>query len=284
MNIGSISQATGIPTNTLRTWERRYGFPKPARTDSGQRVYRPEVVAHLRLISKALDAGHRPRHIMEMSPEELQALFAPQRQVPVSSVGVPDAWKRATEDLDSEAMVAMLRHEAARIGTLAFIETRVGPFLQWVGAAWAEGTLAIHQEHFASDHVRARLTGMIRSMSLSQAPPVLCASIGQDPHDLGVCMAAVVVATAGLRPVVLGGATPVEELIAATKRLEARHVAISASLWAPAEDVLTDLVVLRAALPESIRIWVGGAGAPDSVNGIRIEPSLRALLTYLQDA
>lgn len=35
----AISQETGIPDDTLRSWERRYGFPAPSRDDSNRRVY-----------------------------------------------------------------------------------------------------------------------------------------------------------------------------------------------------------------------------------------------------
>lgn len=37
----------GVSTNTLRGWERRYGWPKPARSDAGQRMYAHEEVAAL---------------------------------------------------------------------------------------------------------------------------------------------------------------------------------------------------------------------------------------------
>ena len=35
----AVSTETGIPANTLRSWERRYGFPNPSRDDSGRRIY-----------------------------------------------------------------------------------------------------------------------------------------------------------------------------------------------------------------------------------------------------
>jgi DNA-binding transcriptional regulator YiaG len=36
LSIGTLSSATGVPVDTLRTWERRYGFPAPtARTEIG---------------------------------------------------------------------------------------------------------------------------------------------------------------------------------------------------------------------------------------------------------
>jgi hypothetical protein len=54
LTLKAVSQRTGIPAATLRTWERRYGFLRPARSASGYRLYGQEEllailqVKHLR--------------------------------------------------------------------------------------------------------------------------------------------------------------------------------------------------------------------------------------------
>lgn len=53
-SIRVVSNRTGIPADTLRIWERRYGFPKPERTPGGSRVYTDEDVARLQLVNRAL--------------------------------------------------------------------------------------------------------------------------------------------------------------------------------------------------------------------------------------
>ena len=50
MSIGAIARATGVPTNTLRTWERRYGFPASQRIASGHRRYSLNTLSRLRLV------------------------------------------------------------------------------------------------------------------------------------------------------------------------------------------------------------------------------------------
>lgn len=37
--ISVVERETGIPKDLLRMWERRYGFPEPARDAQGDRVY-----------------------------------------------------------------------------------------------------------------------------------------------------------------------------------------------------------------------------------------------------
>lgn len=79
LSIGAISNSTGIPAATLRTWERRYGFPDPERNDSGHRVYPPDIVEHLQLISEALDHGYRASNVVGLSKQELNELLEPER-------------------------------------------------------------------------------------------------------------------------------------------------------------------------------------------------------------
>ena len=40
--IGTVERDTGIGRDTLRIWERRYGFPTPERNDKGERVFSAE--------------------------------------------------------------------------------------------------------------------------------------------------------------------------------------------------------------------------------------------------
>jgi DICT domain-containing protein len=48
--IGDVAEQTGIAAGTIRMWEQRYGFPVPARTESGYRRYAPGDVETLRRV------------------------------------------------------------------------------------------------------------------------------------------------------------------------------------------------------------------------------------------
>jgi len=53
IGIGALSKATGIPVETLRTWERRYGAVVPVRDERG-RVYTDADVRRIRLLRDRL--------------------------------------------------------------------------------------------------------------------------------------------------------------------------------------------------------------------------------------
>ena len=83
ISIGAVSTATGIPISTLRTWERRYGFPMAERSEGGQRLYNVDIIRHLRLVNDALKQGFRPKQVMTMPLEELQNLVGTAVEHPV---------------------------------------------------------------------------------------------------------------------------------------------------------------------------------------------------------
>ena len=63
ISIAAVERDTGIGKDTLRVWERRYGFPQPLRDAFGERVYPAEQVEHLRLIKRLMDQGLSLIHI-----------------------------------------------------------------------------------------------------------------------------------------------------------------------------------------------------------------------------
>ena len=76
IGIAAVERDTGLGKDTLRIWERRYGFPRPLRDAFGERVYPPEQVEHLRLVKRLMDQGLRPGALLRQPMAELGALVA----------------------------------------------------------------------------------------------------------------------------------------------------------------------------------------------------------------
>ena len=51
-SIAAVERDTGLGKDTLRVWERRYGFPQPQRDSSGERIYPLDQVEKLRVIKR----------------------------------------------------------------------------------------------------------------------------------------------------------------------------------------------------------------------------------------
>jgi hypothetical protein len=59
LTLKAVSQRTGVPAATLRTWERRYGFMQPTRSPSGYRLYGEEEIGRIQQVKYLLDQGVR---------------------------------------------------------------------------------------------------------------------------------------------------------------------------------------------------------------------------------
>jgi len=55
--ISDVAEQTGLAAGTIRVWEQRYGFPEPARTPSGYRIYQADDVEILRRVVAYRDRG-----------------------------------------------------------------------------------------------------------------------------------------------------------------------------------------------------------------------------------
>jgi len=71
---GVAARLAGLPVETLRVWERRYGISEAGRSPRGQRLYSPEQVRRLGLLKRAVDQGHAISTVAGLAEDELLAL------------------------------------------------------------------------------------------------------------------------------------------------------------------------------------------------------------------
>jgi len=78
LTISQVERDTGLSKDTLRIWERRYGFPNPGRDAHGERQYDASQLQRLRLIKRLIDSGKRPGKLVGRPLAELSKLSAEQ--------------------------------------------------------------------------------------------------------------------------------------------------------------------------------------------------------------
>lgn len=260
-----MERDTGLSKDTLRVWERRYGFPRPLRDANGERVYPQDQVDKLRLIKRLMDQGHRPGKIAECSVEQLQALAeagngsdrASGAELPVDDV------LRHFLGLVTAHRVDDLRRELARltvkVGLARFVTDVMAPLTTLVGDRWARGELAIFEEHLYTESVLAVLRNAIASIPHpGDSPRVLLTTVPQEPHGLGVLMAEAMFALEGARCISLGVRTPVMEIVRGAESQAVDIVALSFSPTVNPYQVGESLKELRAQLPARVELWAGG--------------------------
>ena len=281
LSIAAVERETGLGKDTLRAWERRYGFPVPQRDAAGVRGYPRALVDRLALIRRALLAGQRPGRLLTLLPEQLDEVLAGiARRVPALVRGGPHA---GTAVLDiAEGLVALraggaqaLRHwltlGLARTGLASFVVDGIAPLTVAVGQAWVDGCIAVYEEHLYSEAVQAVLRSALLPFQAgleTRGPNILLTTVPGEAHGLGLLMAEALMTLQACRCLSLGPQTPIADIVAAAHAQRIDVVALSFSESLPAAQVLPALTELRTRLPADVTIWAGGASA--ALRGLRV--------------
>ena len=67
ITIAVVERDCNLPKETLRVWERGYGFPKPLRDGNGERLYPVDQLVTLRLFRRLMVAGQRPGQVVGLA-------------------------------------------------------------------------------------------------------------------------------------------------------------------------------------------------------------------------
>lgn len=281
VNIAAVERETGLSKDTLRVWERRYGFPQPLRDANDERVYPIEQVEKLRIIRRLMDQGLRPGKIVAMPLEELVACLGAE--------GVP-AGTGADYRVEVEEVLALIRkHQAIalrehlgmallRLGLKQFVIEVVAQLNVAVGLEWAQGRIAIFEEHLYTEQIQHLLRHAIGSMpQASGRPRVLLTTLPGEEHQIGLLMAHACMAVEGVQCISLGVQTPAREIVHAARAHSADVVGLSFSEVMKLNQATKAIKELRAQLDPNVDLWAGGAlwkRARQPLEGVRTIASL----------
>lgn len=271
--IAEVERETGLGKDTLRVWERRYGFPTPQRDAQGERRFDEGQLGRLRLIKRLLDRGHRPGAVVGLPLAEQQALLAEPpatgsaKGLRLASTGAGGAWagdERWMAWLQADQVDTLrqgIRQHLLRHGLGMTIEQLIAPLGVRVGEAWLDGRLSVYQEHLYTEMVQALLREAMAALSPARtgAPRVVLGTVPRERHSLGLLMAECFLAIEGCECLPLGPSTPLQDIVTAAQRLNADVVALSFSAHSSPHEVVADLKQLRAQLPAAVEVWVGGS-------------------------
>jgi DNA-binding transcriptional MerR regulator/methylmalonyl-CoA mutase cobalamin-binding subunit len=257
--IGVVERETGLPKDTLRVWERRYGFPSPLRDALGERLYSPAEVDKLRLIKRLIDQGMRPSKLILSSSAELSRMLVTRPDI--GTEHPCDALLQKVHIENISELRTILTQKLMQQGVLRFICDTLTPLNRRVGEAWLNGKIQIFEEHLYSELVANLLRASIGAyLGRGGTPRVLLTTIPEEEHGLGLLMAEAVMTAEGAECTSLGIRTPLNDICEAARLGGFDAVALSFSARCSVRLVTDSLNSLRARLPDSIALWAGGSG------------------------
>lgn len=233
-NTKAVSQETGVPADTFRAWERRYGVPRPQRTEGGHRLYSERDIATIRWL--------RDRTAEGLTISQAIALMTDGTESNLSWLNTavdtePHTWER----LNSRLLAALIDFDSIRSEQImgeafalypledVFLKL-VQPAMIEVGEQWHTGKITVTAEHFATQFVRRKLSSLFNTYNITDGRGlILIGCAPGEQHDLGALLLAVFLVRHGWQVIYLGPEVPLRDLIETIQRLQPDMVCMAAS-------------------------------------------------------
>ena len=274
--ISTVSKRSGVKSDLVRAWERRYQAVTPTRTAGGHRVYTDQDIARLKLLNQATSNGHSISQIAQFSLDDLKELLKNESgestQPFISNTSACDRVFLAEDYIekcyatvlafDAKALESHFENAIVELGSEAFIEYLLTPLLTQIGERWKTGELRPVHEHMTSAVIRS-LTYILRNnhpRSANAPRMIVSTPIGQ-LHELGALLAAIMAELKGWQVTYLGANLPAEEIAAGVKYTNACALTISISFATDDYIVPKELRRLKKLIGNDVALIVGGRAA-----------------------
>ena len=266
--VRAAALATGVAGDRLRTWERRYGVPTPARGGTGRRLYDEGDIGVIRRMSALIDSG------LSAASAAATALNESTQTTPVRSTGTPTLDLRAlalvdgVKAFDESSLFEILDAAERSMGIEAAVEEVALPALGEAGRRWERSDITLAGEHLLAEVIGAWFVALSRTLpaALPAAPRVLVACPEDERHNLGALALALFLRRAGLRVAYLGADVPTSALVEATRSASFAALCLSVTSVAYLPVAQLALGALLAA-GGGMRLYVGGRAITGARDG-----------------
>jgi len=265
LRIGELSRRLGVSDHVLRAWERRYGLLRPVRSAGGFRLYSEADLRRVRRMQEHLARGLSTAEAARAAIDEERGLRSPAEPAGLPHRGqVAEAARAlvvALDTFDEPAAQTVLDGLLSTLTVETVVRDVVLPYLHQLGERWQRGEVSVAQEHFASNVIRGRLTGLARGWGHGRGPRALLACVPGELHDIALLAFGVVLHRNGWRINYLGADTPLDDLILAAEETHPDLVVVAATA-AERFDGLTGGLSRLARLGQ---LALAGAGATEDI-------------------
>lgn len=270
-NTRAVARLTGVPADTFRAWERRYGVPHPSRTEGNHRLYSERDIATIRWLRDQTTQGLTISQAVALLPHRpASPSTAPGQGLTGAANGSAD-----TNDSESRDPLVSLRQQAAEAligfdstGAERLIEEALAllpvedvclhllrPILVDIGERWHRGEITVSAEHYASGFVIRKLGSLfnLSQPSVGQGP-IVAACVEGELHEVGLLLTCLFLSRRGYRIVYLGPNLPLPDLLDAVSGIRPPLVLLAASTRVSATRLAESAKAIRQ---QSLAIGLG---------------------------
>jgi DNA-binding transcriptional MerR regulator len=248
-NTRAVVRRTGVPADTFRAWERRYGVPSPLRTAGNQRLYSERdirIITWLReqtavglTISQAIHLMRSDKNPLPTAPMSISAPLDPEIEEVLTG-------KRSeTHDL-------LTTQRRRIVDAFSRLDGQAAEHILQETYAWAELEVVLTEllhdavseivhspdylppqspvSHFARAFVHRKFASLYNLSNPNDGRgPLLAASVAGESRDLTLLLSAIFLSRAGYRMVFLGPDLAFDALIGAMRIVRPIAVCLAAA-------------------------------------------------------
>ncbi|ACZ42932.1 transcriptional regulator, MerR family [Thermobaculum terrenum ATCC BAA-798] len=282
-SISTVSERTGVPQGTIRSWERRYGVPRPYRSADGRRLYSERDILCILWLKEQSEAGVPLSRITEIVKEALASATAPMAESEGRLQDVADALYDSLVRLDTWEADRIISSTLTMFGVEATCLRVLQPVLYRIGESWEHQKISVSVEHFCSQFIQMKLMMLLSMYALTGTlGPVITACAPGEQHEIGLLMLAMLLMRRGVRVVHLGADVPIKDLDDMIQHTGARFVCLSASSNTLATRLIEQTGHLRRLLGPRL-LYGGYAFVSDPSLADLVQPS-RIVMDAVQAA
>ena len=173
-----VSRRTGLSSDVIRAWERRYKAVKPARGVNGRRLYSDNDVKKLMLLQRITSGGRRIGDVAKLNLKNLRDLIESDESATVVQTSVAnrpstgsvmehfDGSIEAIRELDAKKLITLFEIAYQELGPVFLLEDLFAPLIQHVRDECKLGTFRQSQEQFVVELMKSFL--LINSSNASK--------------------------------------------------------------------------------------------------------------------
>ncbi|MFN8591407.1 MAG: MerR family transcriptional regulator [Thermomicrobiales bacterium] len=249
-NTNAVVQRTGVPADTFRAWERRYGLPHPARTGGNQRLYSDRDIATITWLRDQTRTGLTISQAVELlksrEAPELKSITAEQGTAEresalpgaTSSQRFQEQLLAALLDFDTESASHVFEDALAFVAVEELCLDLIQPCLYEIGERWQRGEIPVSVEHFATAFFIRKLSALVNlARPANGQGTVIAACLEGELHEVGLLMTSLFLARRGINVIYLGPNLPLTDLVQAAEEISPELILLSASTAAGARDL-----------------------------------------------
>ena len=216
-NIDQFSKITNIPKLNLRTWENRYSYLIPLRTETNIRVYSDDLLVRGINTKFLLENGYKISKISKMSDHEIQ--------IAIERIGLSENKDVKVSYYLNNFIISAINFDEYKFNRLfikalnefdfiLFYKVIILPLLQRVGLLWLTNKMSPSQEHFLSELIKQKLYTLIDRTAVSNSlkEKWLLFLPENEFHEIGLLFAKYILSLKEYSVLYLGDNLPIDTL------------------------------------------------------------------------